>query len=204
MSSAQAVYVKHRTRRIVLTVLFYILLFVAFLFVMYQQANKVNTLEFASGQIELTTSKTKYTVGDTITYTIKNGLNTPITLLFDCPNQPFHVYQWTNNQWVAMTAKAKQSACSNLPNQVKLAPNASLTKNYSAWPKLFNKPGIYRIVAYANNYTALPYADFQVVDKPTPAPAPVVIYKPVYTPVYTPIYVQSSGGDHSSGGGGDN
>ncbi len=201
MSSAQAVYAKHRTRRIILTILFYVILFIAFLLLMYQQANKVNTLEFAAGQIQLTTSKTKYTVGDTVTYTIKNGLNTPITLLFDCPNQPFHVYQWTNNQWVSMTAKAKPSACTNQPKQVKLAPNATLTKNYSAWSSLFNKPGIYRIVAYANNYTSLPYADFQVVDKSTNDTTPLIIYKPVYTPVYTPIYIPSSSGSdgHSSG-----
>ncbi len=200
MSSAQAVYAKHRTRRVVLTVLFYLLLFAIFIFVMYEQASKVNTLEFAAGQIQLTTSKTKYTVGDTVDYKLTNGLNTPITLLFDCPNPPFHVYQWTNNQWVSMSAQAKASACVNQPKQIKLNPGQSISKNYSAWPSLFNKPGIYRIVAYANNYTALPYADFQVVDKPAPAPAPLIIYKPVYTPIYVP----TSGGDHSSGGGSDN
>lgn len=194
---------KRSSKRLISWILVYLVILALFLISIIRQGGKVNTLGFAPGQILLSVSKTKYTVGDTISYTITNGLNKPVTLEDHCPSEPLHVYQWESSQWVRIHDQAKTSVCANQPNQVQIPPDSSITKNYANWPNLFNKPGIYRIVAFADNYTALPYADFQVVDKPAPAPAPQIIYKPVYTPVYTPIYV-SGGGDHHSGGGGDN
>lgn len=192
---------KRSTKRLVSWVAVYLIILALFLVSIIRQGNKVNTLGFASGQILLSVSKTKYTVGDSISYTIENGLNMPITLENHCPNEPLHVYQWENDQWIRIHSQANQSVCTNQPKQIQIPANSSITRSYADWPKLFNKPGIYRIVAFADNYTALPYADFQVVDKPAPAPAPQIIYKPVYTPIYTPIYV-NGGGDR--GGGGDN
>jgi len=46
-----------------------------------------------------------------------------------------------------------------------LAAGTSYTQNFTNWPNLFSKPGIYRLVELATNYTALPYTDFQVVAK---------------------------------------
>lgn len=197
---------KNKYKRILAWTFFYIVIFIGFLITIYWQANKVNTLQFPQGEILVSTSKTKYTVGDTINYTITNKLVNSITLIDHCPNEPLHIYEWENYQWVRIHSKENTSQCASSKNYI-IKPNKSITFNFNNYPKLFSSPGIYRIVAYADNYTALPYADFEVVAKPAPAPSPVVIYKPVYTPVYTPIYVPTttSGGDHSSSSsGGDN
>ncbi len=189
---------KNKYKRILAWTLFYILVFIGFLVAIYWQSNKVNSLEFPQGQILVSTSKTNYTVGDTINYTITNKLVNPITLINHCPNEPLHVYVWKNYQWVRIHSKEKSSLCGANKSYV-IQPNKSKTFNFNNYPKLFNSPGIYRIVAYADNYTSLPYADFEVIAKPSPAPSPQIIYKPVYTPVYTPIYVPATtGGDQSS------
>lgn len=195
---------RNRRKRFAGWTLFYAVVFAVFLLVIFWQARRVNTLEFPRGQLELTTSKTKYTAGDTVTYTIKNGLSTSVKLVSRCPQEPLHVYQWKNNQWARIHDTAKSSVCNGQPNQTVVQSGGSFTGNYKNWSSLFAKPGIYRLVALANNYTALPYADFQVVAKPKPA-IPQIIYKPVYTPVYTPVYIPApSGGGGDGGGGGDN
>ncbi len=197
---------RSRKKRLIAWVIVYLLLFAGFLALVIWQSRRVNTLDFPNGQLQLTVSKTKYTAGDTVTYTLKNGLTNAITLVNKCPGEPLHVYEWENNQWVRIHEQASTSVCATQPKLVSIPSGGSLTKNYANWPKLFAKPGIYRLVAFADNYTALPYVDFQVVAKPTPPPAPQVIYKPVYTPVYTPIYIPTvpTGGGDGGGGGGDN
>ncbi len=195
---------RNKRKRLAGWVLLYLLIILGFIFVMYWQTKRINTLNFASGVMQLTTSKTKYTVGDTVAYTLKNGLSQPITLVNSCPKEPLYVYSWTNNSWTRIHDTAKVSACSGEPKQQIIAPGGSYTQSLANWPNLFNKPGIYRIVGLASNYTALPYADFQVVAKPVPPAVQVqtrtqIIIQKVITPVY--ITVPSSGGGN---GGGDN
>ena len=192
MTAHQTVRQRNHKLRIVSWILFYGLIFSMFLAVIYWQSNNVNTLEFPTGVLQLTTSKQKYIVGDIVSYTIKNGLSTAVKYVNKCPKEPLHVYQWESNQWVRIHNQANKSTCLNQPTQITIQPNSSLTKNFAAWKNLFSKPGIYRVVAFADNYTALPYADFQVIDKASPPQKPLIIYKPVYTPVYTPIYVPSA------------
>ena len=192
---------RNKRKRFIGWILLYLILIALFFFAVYWQVKKVNTLNFANGIIQLTTSKTKYTVGDTIGYTIKNGLNQPIVLINRCPHSPLYVYTWTNNAWVRIHDTANQSVCASQPKQKTIGSGQSYTQTFANWPKLFSKPGIYRIVELATNYTALPYADFQVVAKPV---APKVQTQVVIQKVITPIYitVPSSGGDGGGGGGG--
>lgn len=194
---------RNKRKRLVGWLFMYILLTAIFIFAVYWQVKRVNTLNFASGELQLTTSKTQYTVGDTVSYTLKNGLSQPITLVNRCPNPPLYIYTWTNNSWVRIHDVANQSVCIGEPKQMTIKTDRSYTQNFTNWPKLFNKPGIYRIVELATNYTALPYADFRVVAKPLPprVQTQVVIQK-VITPIY--ITVPSSGGGDGGGGGGDN
>lgn len=195
---------RQRISKLVEWILFYTLLIVTFVLYMYMQASGVNTLGFATGQIELTTSKSKYTVGDSISYTIKNNLSVPIIVTSSCPAEPLHVYKWANNQWTRIHDTAATTACSTIPAKQSLAAGASLTRTFDSWKNLFNQPGIYRAVALATNYTSLPYADFQVVSPPpapivVQAPPPQIIYQQIYTPVYVPV---PSGGGSTGGGGG--
>lgn len=200
---------KNRLKSLIGWSVFYLLLFSGFLWFVYNQSAKINTLELPQGQIQLTTSRVKYTVGDPISYTITNGLPGAISLVNNCPRQPLHVYRWddTAKVWTRLQATAATpTSCSAQPPRTAIAPGKSITANYNAWPKLFSQPGIYRLVALADNYNGLAYADFEVVappPKPLPAPVPIIIYKPVPVPVYTPIYVPAPR-DGGGGGGGDN
>lgn len=197
--SALAARERNRHKRLVGWVFFYLLVVVAFVFAVYLQARRVNTLSFASGTLQLTTSKTKYTVGDPISYTLKNGLNQPITFANACPAEPLYAYSWTNNSWVRIHDTTPASSCAGEPKQRTIPAGGSYTQSFANWPNLFSKPGIYRIVGLATNYTALPYADFQVVAKQTPTKVQTqIIIQKVFTPVY--INVPSGGGDS----GGDN
>ena len=196
---------RNKRKRLAGWALLYLLLIAIFIFAVYWQIKRINTLGFASGVIQLTTSKTKYTVGDTISYTIKNGLSQPIVLINRCPHSPLYIYTWTNNSWVRIHNIANQSVCSEEPKQTTLGSGQSYTQSFTNWPKLFNKPGIYRIVELATNYTALPYADFQVVAKPVaPKVQTQVVIQKVITPIYITVPSSGGGGDGSGGGGKDN
>jgi hypothetical protein len=203
---------RNKIKRLTGWALLYLVLIALFIFAIYWQTKRVNTLNFANGEIQLTTSKTKYTVGDSISYTLKNDLSEPITLVNTCPQNPLFAYEWSNNSWIRIHDTASSSACLNQPKQRILPVGGTYTQSFDNWPNLFNKPGIYRIVGLATNYTALPYADFQVVAKPVPVKVQTqtqVIIQKVITPIYIPVPVTSGsggggGGDSGGGGGGDN
>ena len=201
---AEHVVVRHRNhhKRFFGWLLLYIAIILLFLAYVYRQGSKINTLQLPSGEIQLTTSKSKYTVGDTVSFTIKNTFSSPVYMVDKCPQELLHVYQFKNSAWVRLHDNAKSSTCPVDKKAVAIDAGKSITENYANWPQLFNSPGIYRIAAFADNYPTIAYADFLVVAKPLkplPAPAPLVIYKPVYTPVYTPIYIPAPNRD----GGGD-
>ena len=189
----------HR-KRLVNWTLFYGLLAIFFVIFFIKQINKVNTMQFASGQLTLTMTKSKYTVGDSIIFKLTNGFNLPITLIDKCPKPWLHVYSYSNGVWNQVSTNTSANYCSTQPSQLTIKPKNSISENYNQWSSLFSSPGIYRVAILAENYPGLAYADFQVVAKTVviKAPAPVIIYKPVYTPVYTPVYVQSNnnGGDN--------
>lgn len=196
---------RNKRKRLIGWSLLYFFLIGGILFAVYWQAQRVNTLNFANGELQLTTSKIKYTAGDTVSYTLKNGLQVPITLINRCPHTPVYVYTWTNNSWMRIHDSASAKTCANQPSEIIISPGKSYNQSFANWPKLFNKPGIYRIVELATNYTALPYADFEVVAKPV---APVIQTRTqiVIQKVITPIYISAptGGGDGGGGGGGDN
>lgn len=194
-NSAPSVRQRNRRKRLIEWIAIYIAIFAAFLVIIFWQSGKVNTLGFPAGQILLSVSKSKYTVGQTVAFTITNDLSNAITLVDNCPNEPLHVYQWESNQWVRIHAQAKSSNCNNQANRTVIQPHATLTRNYANWPQLFAKPGIYRLVAFADNYTALPYVDFQVVGKNQSA-APTIIYQTIYTPIYVNSEQAPTGGDN--------
>lgn len=190
---------RNKRKRLVGWVVSYALLLGVFAFVVYWQAKRVNTFDFASGTLQLTTTKTTYTVGDAISYTLKNGLSEPITFTNTCPQEPLYVYSWTNNSWVRIHDTVAASACAGEPKQRTIASGGSYTQSLAKWTNLFSKPGIYRVVGLATNYKALPYADFEVVAKPV---APKVQTQIIIQKVITPVYITVPSAPSS--GGGDN
>jgi hypothetical protein len=177
---------------------FYTVILGGFAYYMYTISKDVNTYGFVNGSIQVATSQAKYTVGDTISYTLTNNLASPITLVNNCPQEPLHVYKWENSQWQRIHDTAGSGACDSAQKQITIASGQAINGSFANWKNLFAQPGIYRVVAFASNYTQLPYADFQVVAPPAAAPQPTIIYQPVYTPVYTPVYINNNSG--TSGG----
>lgn len=180
---------RNKRRRLIGWVVLYLLVIVGFVAVVYWQSTRVNTLGFASGQLQITVPKTQFMVGEAISYTLKNGLNKDIALENNCPQEPLHIYSWINNTWVRIHDTAVASACAGQPPMTVIPAGGSTTQNFAKWPNLFAKPGIYRVVGLATNYSELPYADFQVVAKGS---GPQIIYQQVYTPIY--ITVPGAGG----------
>lgn len=162
---------------------FYLAGLIAFVIFVGIQGQNIPTYAFYGGQIQLATDKTSYIVGDVVSYTITNGLDTSITLANNCPSEPLHVYQWLNGQWARIHDTQDSVSCGERPEPITVAAHSAVTKSYADWPKLFAKPGIYRIVAMATNYTGLPYADFLVTSFGQPALQPQIIYQPIYIPV---------------------
>ncbi len=148
-----------------------------------------------AGQIRLSVPYSKYLVGETVTFTIKNNFNSAIYLTNDCPAEPLYVYRQENGAWVRIHDTAAASDCPTESRQIEVAANGSVSGSFAPWHNLFNTPGKYRVVAYVEYYDALPYQDFEVVAKyvpaPKPAPAPVVT-KPVIPYVYTQPVVQTT------------
>lgn len=193
--------VNHR-KRLINWIIFYSVLAVFFIFFIVKQIDKVNTLNFANGQLGIVMTKAQYIAGDTISFKILNGFNLPITLIDKCPKPWLHTYSYSNGVWNQISANTSASYCAKQPSQLTIKPKGSISENYNQWPKLFSTPGIYRIAILATNYPSLAYADFQVVAKNIilQAPSPVVIYKPVYTPVYVQPSGSDGGGSTTTGG----
>lgn len=120
---------------------------------------------FPSGQITLSTNKERYQPKDTIKFTIKNNFPTKIYVNNNCPEEPLYVYKWQDDAWKQIRAKAesKDSKCYTQPRKVAIQPNSELSYDFSDWPSLFAKPGVYRIVMSIDHYDDLPYADFVVL-----------------------------------------
>lgn len=200
----QIVRVRNRRKRLVGWAAFYACLVASFLGLVMWQSRRVNTLDFQPGKLQISVSKTKYNLGETVNYTVTNKLGSPVTLINDCPQEPLHVYEWKNSSWIRVHSTADVGVCVNLPKQTILPTNGSITGNYANWPNLFDHAGIYRLVALANNYTELPYADFQVI-APTKSTVQIqtqtqIIYQPVYTPVYITVPAPGGGGGGDRGG----
>lgn len=159
------------------------LVFGAFLVFVYGQGRQIPIYALPDGQITLRTNKTMYAVGETVTYSIVNGLSSPITLVNKCPQQPLHVYQWQNGAWVSIQDISDTVSCTDQPTPITIAANNTYTATYAKWPTLFHAAGIYRIVAYTTNYAELPYADFIVGSPSQSTSTPNVIYKPIYIPL---------------------
>ena len=148
--------------------LFYVM-FCAFLVIgLYLMAARIKTHTLPVGGIELSVPYSKYVVGETVTFTIKNNFNNSIYIVNNCPSEPLAVYRQAGNKWVRIHDQASVGACPEEQRQVSVTAMGSTNGNFAAWPHLFDQPGNYRVIAYIENYNSLPYQDFSVIAKPTP------------------------------------
>ncbi|MEI7917934.1 MAG: hypothetical protein WCH58_00970 [Candidatus Saccharibacteria bacterium] len=127
-------------------------------------ANQIRTHTLPTGDVTLTIPYSKYVVGESVNFTIKNNYNSSISILNNCPAEPLAVYrQASDGSWIRQHDYASYGACSTEQRQVSVAAGQSVSGNFDPWPNLFVNPGKYRVVAFVEYYNALPYQEFEVV-----------------------------------------
>ncbi len=162
-----------RTKKMVirfhlLWVLFYVLSFgliTAFVVHTYREHSEN---QFPPGNVEIAVDKTEYQLGDPIIFTIKNNFPTSIYATNGCPGEPLNVYKWNGVLWYQIhdTATSKDANCYKQPRRVPIKSGETVTYNFNDWPKLFDKPGVYRIVLAIDHYDDLPFQDFKILEEP--------------------------------------
>ncbi len=167
-------YVKNKKFSRLAWLAFYTLVAIALIIVAVVISGEFKTRSIPIGDISLSVPYSKYVVGEDITFTVKNGYNSPIYVTNTCPGEPLNVYKWVDNKWSRIHDKASLKDCPDQTRNIEVAANSSVSGDFKAWPNLFNSPGKYRVVAYVEYYDALPYRDFEVIAKPVPVEAPSI------------------------------
>lgn len=130
----------------------------------YQTVHGTSAQSLPSNKVQLQMSKQSYKVGEVVRYTIVNGLTNAILVANNCPNEPLMVFRQQQGTWVRIHDTATNSdKCLSEPRSYAIVPNAQVSSTYLFWPKLFNTPGRYQIVAPVEGYANGPSAEFEVV-----------------------------------------
>ena len=137
---------------------------IAILFVV---GTKINTKTVPKGNISVTTPYQTYLLGEEISFTIHNNFNSSIVIKNNCPTEPLDVYRYENDKWVRVHDTADEKACMSNQRTVAIPANGQRDASFSPWPRLFDKAGKYRIVAYVDYYEQLPFAEFEIIEKPS-------------------------------------
>ena len=141
----------------------YAIIAMSILVVVSMVANQYRTHTLPTGDITLTIPYSKYAVGETINFTIKNNFNSSIYLINNCPSEPLGVYKLINGEWIRQHDQASRYDCPNEQRQVTVGPGGTVDGDFAPWTNLFSQPGKYRIVAFVEYYNSLPYQDLEVV-----------------------------------------
>jgi hypothetical protein len=148
--------------------IFYITLFIIIIVILYFIAGQIHTHTQPVGKIYLSTTYSKYVIGEPISFTITNGYNAPIFITNQCPAEPIAVYRQDGNSWKRLHAIADRSTCVNQQTEVKILASSFVMTDLSPWQSLFNQPGNYRLAAVVEGYSSLPYVDIQIITQPVP------------------------------------
>lgn len=132
-----------------------------------------------SGKIELTVGKTKYQLGETVTFSVTNNFSVPIFVTNNCPQEPLDVYEWTGTKWTALHDRAKDnSECYSEERNVEIPAGGVRGYDFEDWPNLFTKPGVYRIATKIDHYDDILFQDFAILE-----PAKILEVKTPAAPV---------------------
>ncbi len=174
---------------------FYILLIMLLVFIGIWASHQIGEEELPPGHVAVSVSKTKYKLGETVVFTVKNNFSVPIYVNNYCPSEPLNVYRWENTEWKRIHYKTDKSSCSGQTRQITIPPNGAKEYSYKDWAKLFDQAGRYRIAAVIEHYEALPFQDFEVLAPPKVEVKKVIIPATTTTPstsTQTPSTTKSS------------
>ncbi len=156
--------------------IFYTVILLVSIGLFFIVTSRIRTYTIPSGALELSVPYKKYLVGESISFTLKNNYNSAIYVENECPAEPLTVYRREGTDWVRVHDKAAAESCTSKQRQISVPSNSQQSGTFDAWPHLFEKPGLYRIVAHVDYFNAVPYQDFEIITKPEviatkPAPA---------------------------------
>lgn len=163
----ELLFVKRPGRNYTKWAVFYTILVISLFFGMYQVAAHVRTHGLPVGSMELSVPYSKYVLGEEITFNLTNNFNSVVFISNNCPGEPLAVYKQINGRWIRQHATTSEENCVEEARSIGIAPQDDVKGSFAKWKNLFATTGKYRIVAYVEYYNALPYADFEIVDKST-------------------------------------
>ncbi len=152
----------------------FIVLLVCIVFASFVALDRVRTYSLPTGGVQLSMQYSQYLVGEPVSFTIKNGFNSPISIATSCPSEPVAVYRMAGKQWLRIHDTATATLCSEPSGTMQIPAAGISTVSLANWPHLFATPGTYRIALQVEYSNTLPYVDFSVINPPLPyvAPAP--------------------------------
>jgi len=153
----------------ILWVAFYIFVIAMVIYGLSFITTEIKTHIIPTGNISLVIPYSKYVVGEKIDFTIKNGFNSSISILNNCPNEPLAVYRQENGKWVRQHDKAPSKDCPSQKRQVDIPAGGTISGDFGAWHNLFSRTGKCRVVAIVEYYNSLPFQEFEIIAKPQPS-----------------------------------
>lgn len=130
--------------KILKNTLIFLAVFLMINYLIQSCTNKEDELIVNSGNLVFTTTDTQYSRYQTVTVKIINNTEEAITIKNDCPNEPFTVYKYENNDWVIKEA-APELKCENMADAV-LEPGKEKIIPYDNWNHaLFFNMGRFKI-----------------------------------------------------------
>ncbi|MDA1060686.1 MAG: YidC/Oxa1 family membrane protein insertase [bacterium] len=133
-----------KLNRLLKNTLIFLAIFLAVNYVMQSCVNKEEELLVNSGNILFTTTDTEYSRRQIVTINIENSTKEPIIIPSECPNEPFSIFRYENNDWVQKTSSPELD-CKNAKD-ITLESGDEMKIPYTSWNNtLFSDMGRYRI-----------------------------------------------------------
>lgn len=130
--------------KILKNVLLFTIIFIAINYVFGLFSDKDDELLLNSGNLVFSTTDTEYSRRQIVTVEISNSTKEDILIPNECPGEPFSVFRYENNEWIAKSASPKLD-CKNAKD-ITLKPGEETKIAYSNWNHtLFNEMGRFRI-----------------------------------------------------------
>lgn len=133
-----------KLNKILKNTLVFLAIFLVINYVFQKFQDPQEELALNSGNVLFTTTDSEYSRRQTVTIEIHNGTKEPITIKNECPNEPFIVERYENNEWITKSVTPELD-CEGLED-LTLEPNKDIKIPYKNWNfALFGETGIYRI-----------------------------------------------------------
>lgn len=130
--------------KILKNTLIFLIIFLAINYLMRNCVNKEEDLPAAAGNLIFTTTENEYSRYETVTVKIINNTESAITIPNECPEEPFTVYRYEQNNWVKKTVSPELN-CENKQDLI-LPPQDKKIIPYNNWNHaIFSEMGRYKI-----------------------------------------------------------